>query len=458
MKEMNVQHKDKIVSKFVVILLLLALCLPLVACDMFARRDEDSEVARYGDSGRSFALRMIKQFPFRAPGTTEEGQVADFIMADLARYGVHAEKQEFQYTGPSGERKTSANVVVTIKGRGLAKAEVEEDNPLNESVAMQLPANLEDLYILVGAHYDTKYSYQEAERVEAERQTAATNEDGLPISEGPKLPPLTESNGIDDNAAAVASLFTLIGNLQAERPALDVRIVFFGAGHDDYAGASYYARNLSEAERMNMHTMVNLERIYAGDKVYAHAGQNAVLGGSAKDYGKRQSLYICTDVYYNNLLLTNNGFALYTNQSNCFRTLPDGTRAAYREWTERKGNHTPFDELGIPIVFFESADYDVRHCEDPIKQSNDPFFSAVDGYIAGSAYDSGKILLDYYVPSGQLKNMNYFGAEETEEATSVEETELDYIERVDPLEIRINNIAFIIAELCSHVPYGAKIK
>lgn len=438
---------------------LLAFSLPLLACDAF-RTEEIQEVARYGSGGRNLALRLVEAYPFRAPGSPEEAETADFIVQELQSYGYQPEVQKFSYTSPEGQTRQSQNIVVNIPGRGFQKSEQATEEAFSASRYNQVPANLQDLYVLAGAHYDTAYSRSEAQAYDQQATEAQVDEDGNPINTGPQLPPMLETDGLDDNAAAVASLLTLAVQLKVRVAGSPVRLVFFGAGHDDYAGAKAYAQSLSPEDLQNIKAMVNLERIYAGDKVYAHAGQNSVMGGEQKNYALRYPLYLCTDVYYNNLLLTNNGFALFTNQAGCRKDLPGVGSCIYREWTETKGNHTPFDNMGVPVVFFESADYNLENCEVPVKESNDPSFSATGGMIAGTPYDSSKLLLQYFVPEGQIKRADFFGkgnSQPEEESTTTKES-LSYVELTDALEIRINNLAFIMSELASSAPLGWQVK
>lgn len=440
-------------------LCLLTFSLPLLACSAF-KQEAVGAVARYGEGGRSTALRLVENYPFRAAGSPQEVEVADFIVQELRRYGYEPELQNFSYTSPSGQARQSQNVILTIPGKGFHKIDTEQSNPLYGSRYNQLPRRLEDGFVLVGAHYDTAYSRDTAQAFDQAAQEVQLDEEGNPINLGPQLPPMLESDGLDDNAAAVASLLTLAGQFKSHAPGYTVRLVFFGAGHDDYAGAKAYAQSLSSDELDRIVAMANLERIYAGDKVYAHAGQNSVMSGGQKNYALRHPLYLCTDVYYNNLLLTNNGFALFTNQAGCEKNLAGLGPCIYREWTEHLGGHTPFDELGVPVVFFEAADYNLASCEDPVKQSNDPSFSATGGMIAGTPYDSSKLLLQYFVPEGQIKRADFFGKGNNlpEVEVSKDQEELSYVELTDLLEIRINNLAFILSELASAPPLGWEIK
>lgn len=455
MNTVNFSKQEARLKRSLVFFLLVAQMFFLAACDLLPQ-DSEEEVARYGDTGRRFALDFVRQFPFRAAGSAEEAAAADFLMTEAEKFGYAVSRETFTYTDLQGGQRQSQNIVVSIPGQGLQLAPVSEQDALTHSHNFVPPAHPESLFVLVGAHYDTKYSREEAQREDQSLTEAATDETGNPINTNRENQPRWEdTDGIDDNGAAVASLMTLLRTFREAPPLMDVRLVFFGAGHQQYAGAGAYAEALSETDRENLYCMVNLDSVYAGDKVYAHAGQNSVLGGREKNYRLRQCLYVCTDIYYNNLLLTNNGFALFTNQSNTVKDVAGVGKVVYREWTEHESDHTPFDRLGLPVVFFESANYDVEDDQPSIPESADPYFSASEGMIAGTYFDSSELLTAYFVPAIAEGTTPYFpnGQRETETMAS---DDIPYAKKTDVLEIRINNLAFIIGELCREKPYGTE--
>ena len=271
---------------------------------------------------------------------------------------------------------------------------------------------------------------QEAETQEtSEGETEQTETDTLYTEIELPIPTLDEFDGINSNASGVAVLLTVAKQLKNTKPGYDIVIVAFGAGCDSFAGSRAYTAALEAEELESIDVMYNVDGIYAGDKVYAHSGQNSVLGEARKSYEKRRKLYEATDVYYEYELYTNNLFALYTNQSGIKVPWGDaehGQTAIYREWTRSESDHTPFDQLGIPVVFFQSYDYDADKIED-IKESSNPSFAATNGVIAGTAFDSSKYL-------DSLFELNQSSAVTTRD----ERTKIDLLTR------RINNVAFII--------------
>lgn len=442
--------------------LLIAMLFPLAACQSF-KTEQEENVARYGSRGRQLALEIAEKFPFRSAGSPEEKALADYLADELKKLGYEPEIRPFSYQA-DGWQKQSQNVILHIPGRGFSPDPLDPEDPMAASKEMQAVSQLDGRRLIYAAHYDTAWSRAEAEEKDQAQEMAAVDENGLPV-EGADLPPLSGTDGLDDNAAAVAVLLSVAQVFRTTRPAYDIDLVFFGAGHDHYAGAEAMAADLSGADIERTDAMINLDQIYAGDRVYAHAGWNSVREGRQKDYAARRKLYECTDIYYDNLLLTRNGFALFTNQSGFFRKVPGEEReAVYREWSEKSGDHSPFDRLGIPIVFFDSASYDLASPDEPLKESEDPYFSSVGGMIGGSGYDKSSILTAYFVPEGVAKGEKVFGSESATDAGSTGETSPTdsdpdhYRKDTDRLEIRINNLAFILSELSLKAPPGAKIR
>ncbi|NCC76009.1 MAG: M28 family peptidase, partial [Clostridia bacterium] len=218
--------------------------------------------------------------------------------------------------------------------------------------------------------------------------------------------------------------------LKGQKLAHDIVLVAFGSGTADYAGAKAFVQGLGAADLARTDAMYNIDGIYAGDEVYVHAGQNSVLAGDRKNYELRRKLYEATDVFFENKLFTNNQYNLLTNQSSIRVPLGDtGETAIYREWSLHRSDHTPFDEAGIPVVFFESYDYNHKSV-DEMKESKNPTLAATDGQIRDTAFDS-TAFLSYLLTNTVAASPGSSGTEK---------------ETVDRLTQRINNTAFVILE------------
>ncbi|HZK28600.1 MAG TPA: M28 family peptidase [Clostridia bacterium] len=410
-------------------------CLTLilsVACSP-GEKDVQTGVAQYGESGAEFARRLAAECPRRLPYSDQESRAADLIMEELKRYGYAPEKQLFSVTDEEGVRRTSANIIAKQQGNGFALSP-----KLEESVKATLPDQRHGLMMILGAHYDTPA----VEQVPDEDDELET----------------LQANGIHDNASGVASVLTAARVMREMPPGYDVTFVFFGAGTDSFEGARHYLSTLSVDVRKQVEVMVNIGPVFAGDKVYAHAGQNSVRSDDQKDYAKRRKLYQVTDIFFENQLNSRNRYAIYTNQASFLVPGPHGGSAIFREWTTKTSDHTPFDDAGIPIVFMESGDYRVRTEGEVGIESRNPFFHATGGIISGTPFDQTDVLEDLFRKMDEqaarqtIPVIDPTGTQaEEEEPPEEEEYEKD-MTPIARLPQRINNTAFVIVQLARKGP------
>lgn len=427
--------KMKQKNLLIIVNIVLIFCFFLTACDQEV--DDDSNLpARYGEFGRNIANELAEKFPERFPGSDQEEQAANWLVSELEDLGYEPQIQNFSAIDSDGNGIESQNVIVEIAGMGFHLDDEDEnsestmtqsDNTESKSIEQDVNKN----YIIIGAHYDTPI------------KTNVIQESG-------------DGDGIHNNAAGVASLITLAQQMKDLPPGYTTKLIFFGAGEANFAGSIAYFENMTEEEKSSLEVMYNVDRIYAGDKVYAHSGVNSIISEYEKDYEKRQKLYEMTDVYYNNLLLTNNDFALYTNQNIFSVDSPaTGESALFREWTTHIGDHTVFDEAGIPIVFIESFEYDVDSYAELGKETTDSYFANVNGIIDFSNLDSSNYLNTYFEAAELEETEEVFvDSSESQEDTESGVTQIISLENlkqnknIDRLERRVNNVAFLLLE-CS---------
>ncbi|NLM18844.1 MAG: M28 family peptidase [Clostridiaceae bacterium] len=409
---------------FSVYLLLLVFLIPLAACQN-STDNELSMPARYGDDGRALAVSLAQNFPERYAGSEQEKSAGDWLIKKMRNLGYQPQVDDFTFTDDSGKQLTSKNISIKIEGTGF------EYTGSDSNIKATLD-NINERFILIGTHYDTPIKDKQAVDT-----VSATGD------------------GIHNNAAGVATLLTIAKEMQRDRPAYNVQLVFFGAGTQNFAGAKAFLKQMSTSDLEQLEAMYNIDKIYAGDKVYAHAGQNSVLEGQKKSYEKRKKLYEMTDVYYNYMLLTNNDFSLYTNQNIFTVEATDFAEPIlFREWTTHLGDHTPFDQVGIPIVFMESFEYDVKSYAELGKESTDPTFNVVGGIIDCSNLDSSAFLNDYFQILEEEKQEDVFSDTKTtkteSEGNNSDQIKIKSLEelrnnrQIDRLERRINNIAFLL--------------
>ncbi|MFA6691439.1 MAG: M28 family peptidase [Saccharofermentanales bacterium] len=423
---------------FCIVLAVFLLVLPLLACqgDEPEARMRDAD---YGFGGKEFAETLARNFPRRVPGSDEEERAAQYIFDQLTLFGYTPEMQRFSFY-KTGELMESQNVLVKISGSGFTYApQFEQDRVENA------PETLDDRILIIGAHYDTP------------EFTPPANENGQV--------PINTADGIHNNASGVAAVMMTAKQMLQTKPGYDIHLVFFGAGTRRQEGAQAYLQSLSSAEVELVDAMVNIGPIYAGDKVYAHAGQNSVMEGAEKNYEMRRKLYQVTDIFFDYRLNTQNGYAVYTNQTDYYMPhspIGGGPKqlGLYREWTTIESDHTPFDEAGIPVVFIESGDYNVAK-EDLGQENTSPRFAPTEGMISGTLFDESQHLEEFFRALEEESNINLptlkdeveseTEANETIEGETEEEAEGEEIS-IDRLSKRINNTAFILLQLSRRGP------
>lgn len=343
-------------------------CMPvlLAACD--SDDETNVAVADYGTYGMQAAFRFSNRYPFREAYSDDEYSTGDMIIDELETLGYEPEIQNFSVTREDGTVLSSRNIIVKIEGSGFYNSEelaaYQERVPVQlggETAAEKEPPSVYDKQVIIGTHYDSP-------------TTAESREQMINFS------------GISDNSSGIAGILTTARALQNEETAYDIVLVFFGAGKDNAAGARAYLNGMSQADIDRTDVVYTAERLYAGDKLYAHAGHSSLVEG--RKYEMRRKLYEATDVVLEHNLRGTMGVDLVMNQGGYMVDVSGyEDRHVYREFTLTNGDYTPFDEAEIPVVFFESAEYDVDRLAD-VTESEHPAFEITNGLVSGTDFDN----------------------------------------------------------------------
>lgn len=401
--------------------------LTAVACSEREGR-ETVRIADYGNSGADFARELALRYPRREAYSDQERMASVYIANRLTEMGYSPEIQEFTALDSEGNYKSSQNIIVRLNGNGFRYA------PKTKETGDQPPdRRKDDLILIVGAHYDTP-----------------------PVNLEPGEDGVTEpivADGIHDNASGVAAVMTAARIMREVKPGYDVTFVLFGAGTASYTGAKHFLSSLKDEERSRIDAMVNVGPIFAGDKVYAHAGHNSVTGGEYKNYAKRRKLYQMTDIFFEYKLNTRNGYAIYTNQASFLAETTQGTRGIFREWTTKLSDHTPFDKAGIPVVFMESGEYRIKSASEVGLESKNPLFNSSNGVISGTQFDCTSTLEELFkdMEEQRARQTLPIDWENLEEETDASDDGTEQ-KRIPRLPLRINNTAFVIVQLARKGP------
>ena len=372
-----------------VIAVILTLAIGLSCLISCKEKEEERAPADFGSYGADFARNLASRCPFRKAYSQQEDIAGNIIKSEFATLGFDVQTQSF--TGSDGQ--TSNNIVAISKGAGFYSKSSDDGDYIHT-----------ERYIVVGAHYDTKYSAEELEAYNKELAESAKDESVEPL----------KYDGINGNASGIGALMTCAKELKGYTSmAYNIIFVAFGASGDDFAGARAFFNALTPDVKSKIEAMFCIDSIYAGDKIYANSGYNSLVSGNK--YAMRRKLYQSYDVAYENSLYTNNNFNLLYNESRIKVDLDgDGKEDIYSEVSANKSDYIPFDEAKIPIVFFDSFDYNFDTIEE-MHDTKNLDLQQFDGMIRGTFLDSTSTLDPILVT-----------------------------EEVDQLELRINNVAFVI--------------
>lgn len=367
------------------------------------KKDDGKKIrpADYGSYGSDLARKIAADHPDRKPYSEGEKATGEFIKEEMTKLKFEPEVQTF--TTKNG---TSANYVVKITGTGFYDEDSEGKVVTKHRIA------------IIGAHYDNLPP--ETKKVENTKTTS---------KKGAETTALEYSfDGISDNASGTACLLTAMKAFSEYPPfAYDVYFVAFGAGNDDYAGAREFYNSLTGEEKLRIDVMYCMESLYAGDKLYASSGYKSL--DPQNRYKMRRKLYQAYDVCFANTLFTNYGFDLYYNESGVKTDLNgDGTEDIYNEVSANKSDYLVFDEAGIPVVFFDSFEYNFTKM-DEMKETKNLNLQNYGGMIRRT-HDDSTVFLDSVLVEPDYDRDG--------------DGEIDC--SGDRLQIRINAVAFIIVE------------
>lgn len=152
-----------------------------------------------------------------------------------------------------------------------------------------------------------------------------------------------EGNACDDNGSGISILLELCEVLKDTESPYNLKFVFFGAEEINVLGAglhgSYdYVESLSQKEKDKIKYMINLDTLVSGDKMYAYnCYKNEEMNELSKEFLSR----LRKVSQENNIDLN---FNLSCDENTSF--------------TNTKSDYYPFFESGIPVIYFESTNWD----------------------------------------------------------------------------------------------------
>lgn len=343
----------------------------LAACDTPAAAVRPAE---YGSYGAEAATHIARSWPAREAGTDQEQAAADYIAAELRAMGYSPEIQNFIYIDSQDQEFESRNVLVRIPGTGFVYQDAAEAE--NDSGVRQDGNRYFHRQAVVLARMDT------VPQDEIIRPAVLKDQDA-------------EADGIHDNASGAGALLMLARQLRGRQLGYDVLLAFTGAGFKQAAGSQALLYSMGDELISRTDVVYEIRAIYAGDKLYAHSGHNSLV--SDQRYEMRRKLYEMVDSASTSRVHRTTGVTLKTNQAGFLipsdmvngEDLP--AEVVFREITRHESDYTIFDEAGVPIVMFESFEYDGSSMDD-VRESFNPYFAQTQQMVRGTGFDQTDIL------------------------------------------------------------------
>ena len=386
---------------------------PLLLSSCKEKNKTTVKPADYGSYGSDIAREIALRFPDREAYTDGEKRTGEYIEEKIKELGYTPEVLSFQ----GSETGISNDYIVRVEGTGFYCEQKDGSFELEHRVA------------IIGTHYDASLlpeytgADDEEDGEEEDEDEDGDDDTGTEVTEAKY-----RFDGISDNASGTACILTALKAFKDyKNVGYDVWFVFFGAGTDHFSGAEAFYQSLSYDERGMIDVMYDVDSLYAGDKVYASSGFKSLI--SSRRYEMRRKLYQSYDVCFANPLWTNYGFDLYYNESGIKEDVDgDGYKDIFKELPKTISDYKVFDDRMIPVVYFESYEYNFTSM-DQMRETKNLSLQDYGGIIRGTPADCS-----YYLDSILLE----------EDYDRNDDGEIDC--SGDRLQIRINCVAFIVIE------------
>ncbi len=393
--------------------LLTVIAQPLLLSSCKEKNKTAVKPADYGSYGSDIAREIALRFPDREAYTDGEKRTGEYIEEKIKELGYTPEVLSFQ----GSETGISNDYIVRVEGTGFYCEQKDGSFELEHRVA------------IIGTHYDASLlpeytgADDEEDGEEEDEDEDGDDDTGTEVTEAKY-----RFDGISDNASGTACILTALKAFKDyKNVGYDVWFVFFGAGTDHFSGAEAFYQSLSYDERGMIDVMYDVDSLYAGDKVYASSGFKSLI--SSRRYEMRRKLYQSYDVCFANPLWTNYGFDLYYNESGIKEDVDgDGYKDIFKELPKTISDYKVFDDRMIPVVYFESYEYNFTSM-DQMRETKNLSLQDYGGIIRGTPADCS-----YYLDSILLE----------EDYDRNDDGEIDC--SGDRLQIRINCVAFIVIE------------
>jgi len=119
-----------------------------------------------------------------------------------------------------------------------------------------------------------------------------------------------------------------------------IRYVFFGSEEIGMCGSRAYVESLSEKEKKNIVLMINIDSVLAGDYLYMYGGRINESGGVDNAEAVIKAAEIAKEI----------GLEI--------KLPPKGNTDYPYPTGQKRSDHAPFNEIGIPYIYFEANNWE----------------------------------------------------------------------------------------------------
>lgn len=294
----------------IVIIVLLLVCILLSGCgnnvgkEMLKEAKElhlysisnDALQDNYGVPAYGLLTYIQSEYPGRIAGTEKEKETALFILSVLLNGGYSEEEISVkQFSIPDSVPSMAEPITLFDGGEKTNSSQNIEVIKRGES----------EKTIVVGAHYDS-----------------------------------AGTHGVDDNGSGLSVVLENALRMYNTQTHYTIRYVFFGAEEVGIWGSKAYVDSLSEKEKENLVLMINVDSILAGDYLYIYGGHI----NESCDVEKSEAVFKAEEIAHEIGLE--------------IQLPPEGNSDYPYPTGQKRSDHGPFDNIGIPYIYFEANNWD----------------------------------------------------------------------------------------------------
>lgn len=251
----------------------------------------------YGIPAYNFLKHIQSNYPGRVAGTEKETEMAVFILSVLLNGGYAESDIAIESFEIDDSTPMMDEAIQNVFDGG-------EKSNSSQNILITKKGESEKT-IIVGAHYDS-----------------------------------AGTHGVDDNGSGVSVALENALRMVNTPTYYTIQYVFFGSEEPGMYGSRAYVESLSENERENIILMINIDTVLAGDYLYLY-------GGKVNDNGTVDNTEAVFKAYE---IVKEIGLNI--------QLPPDGNNDYPYPTGQKRSDHAPFNDIGIPYIYFEANNWE----------------------------------------------------------------------------------------------------